>query len=499
MEHAEAVGSPKLLGDCDEIKTTFTDLEQISESASMSRQNDIAVRYGIFNLVSTIVGGGLLSLPYAFKQCGLALGCVLLLLTASLSGYTVKLLVRCSVLSGQDSYEGIACYAFGNKGSIGTSALLFVLTWLCAVAYVILLGDIAMPVVQLIFGISDDARDSHSVLSVRTALQLCAIVLVCPLTFAENLSALKFTSLSSILSITLLVVAMVVNSAQDGFTFPDSEQYAGHDQGDVLWVGGAKSFTAFSIISVSFLCHFNVLPVCKAVTVVTRTRMRNLVYSTMGLCCTLYTIAAVFGYLNFRNMVCGNVLLNYEDSSGKVQLITFGRIGLFFTVMLTFPLLVLPCRENAERLAMLIFKEPPQEERCSVEEVFESVPDAEGENLDNAAEPTVVISMQKRILHAAIINLSAFLSAIFIPGVQVVWTFMGSTVSIIIAFILPTAFYLRIKEIKEAQGALKQQPGSWKKVKAKTIFMLGGALVVICTSVSILGQIEGDSAPNFCK
>jgi len=285
-------GPAALLGSNGAATGTFTQFEDIAEQDDQKRANDLAIRHGVFNLVSTIVGGGLLSLPYAFAQCGVGLGVVLLALTAGLSVYTVQLLVRCSILSGQNSFEGIARASFGERGSIATCLLLFLLTWLCAVAYVILFGDIGAPILQWMFNLTDEQRDSHDFISLRSALQAGSVVLVSPLCFANSLSALKFTSLSSILSITLLVVAIVLNSSQDGFGH--STAFAtpaeGHDH-SILWVGGVKSFTAFSIISVSFLCHFNVLSVSEGVTVVTRLRVNKLVCSTMATCCVLYTVA----------------------------------------------------------------------------------------------------------------------------------------------------------------------------------------------------------------
>jgi len=53
------------------------------------------VKSSIFNLVSTIIGGGVLSLPYAFKQTGLVLGAVILAIVACMSAYSAHLLVAC--------------------------------------------------------------------------------------------------------------------------------------------------------------------------------------------------------------------------------------------------------------------------------------------------------------------------------------------------------------------------------------------------------------------
>eukprot|EP00658_Telonema_sp_P-2_P039583 TRINITY_DN28297_c0_g1_i1.p1 TRINITY_DN28297_c0_g1~~TRINITY_DN28297_c0_g1_i1.p1 ORF type:complete len:334 (-),score=79.94 TRINITY_DN28297_c0_g1_i1:37-1038(-) len=296
-------------------------------------------------------------------------------------------------------------------------------TWLCAVAYVILLGDIGMPVLQLmIHGMSDHQRDSHDLVSCRSLLQVAAVLLTSPFCFADSLAALKFTSLTSVLSITLLVVAMVVNASQEDFGGSTVFAVPGQDHG-ILWVGGLKSFTAFSIISVSFLCHFNALSVTRSVSVVTRPRMYRLVYCTMGTCCILYMLAAISGYLNFRDVVCGNILLNYDNSNqSKLHLITVGRVGLFFALLCSFPLLVHPCRENVERLASLLSSSPVQQPPAVTPVAL-----FEGQDLTAPAAlgKPFEYPRHRRVLHVIVILVTATVSAVFIPGVQVVWTFMG--------------------------------------------------------------------------
>ena len=45
-----------------------------------------------FNLVATIVGGGVLSLPLAFQKCGIVLATVLMILSAVVTDFSLYLL-----------------------------------------------------------------------------------------------------------------------------------------------------------------------------------------------------------------------------------------------------------------------------------------------------------------------------------------------------------------------------------------------------------------------
>lgn len=356
------------------------------------------------------------------------------------------------------------------------------LTWLVIVAYTILLGDVVMPVVQFAFSISDEAKNSHHLLSIRTGVQLFTLSAVSPLTVTSDLSALKFTSFASICSIILLIVAIVINSYQDGFGAPTAFA-APADGSDILWFGGLKSLNAFSIISVSFLCHFNVLPVCNSITTVTKPRVMRLVSYTIGLCCMLYMVASIFGYLNFRDMTCGNILLNYDTDSSKFHLITAGRIGLFLALCCAMPLMIVPCRENAEKLMAML--------SCSSSK--HHLEKAMIDLIEDEQQPTG-FSLTRRALHSATIIFAALISAVFIPGVQVVWTFMGSTVACVISYILPTLFYIRIKQIQKPGAELDS-----KLVSAWVVLGAGTMLVVCCTTMAVVQQVQGEDMPSFCK
>ena len=65
-------------------------------SSPLARFSLTLSQSAIFGLVSTIVGGGVLSLPFAFAQTGLVLGTALLLGSAAASEFTIQLVVSCA-------------------------------------------------------------------------------------------------------------------------------------------------------------------------------------------------------------------------------------------------------------------------------------------------------------------------------------------------------------------------------------------------------------------
>lgn len=86
-------------------------------------------------LVSTICGGGVLSLPYAFSQLGIIASLLVLVTCALASDFSVYLLVASARRSGRDSYEGVTYAALGRGGEAFALVLIFLTTFLCVVAY----------------------------------------------------------------------------------------------------------------------------------------------------------------------------------------------------------------------------------------------------------------------------------------------------------------------------------------------------------------------------
>ena len=53
-----------------------------------------------FNLVATIVGGGVLSLPFAFQKCGIVLATILMIFAAIVTDLSLYLLCLCARQTG---------------------------------------------------------------------------------------------------------------------------------------------------------------------------------------------------------------------------------------------------------------------------------------------------------------------------------------------------------------------------------------------------------------
>lgn len=79
---------------------------------------------GTFNLIATVVGGGVLSLPFVFAKCGVAFTTLAMILSAYMTKMSLLMLCFCSRRGGGSSYGEVVRSAFGEKMEEGMSLLL---------------------------------------------------------------------------------------------------------------------------------------------------------------------------------------------------------------------------------------------------------------------------------------------------------------------------------------------------------------------------------------
>lgn len=107
----------------------------------------------ITNLVNTILGGGMLALPFAIKSCGVVFGPLLLVVFFLLARYTGGLIVTCATLprahNGHPSLSDMAAAAFGNAGRVLVDVSLILFSYGALVGYLVIIADVWTPYVNI--------------------------------------------------------------------------------------------------------------------------------------------------------------------------------------------------------------------------------------------------------------------------------------------------------------------------------------------------------------
>eukprot|EP00667_Euglena_gracilis_P010231 EG_transcript_10414 len=412
------------------------------------------------------MGGTVLSLPWAMGQAGLVGGLLALGFWAAAADFSIYLLVMCARRSGDATYEEVAKRAFGPRMERVVVGQVIVLCWMATIGYMVLAGTMLHTVIAAVASWAGAGLPSW--MGTKLSMVLVALY-VLPRCFAQQLSSLRWANLFSFASVLLLGVVVAVRTIQ---RLNDPHAHALPIQ---LWPNSIEGLPySLPLFSAAFVCHFNVLPVHAELARPTRPRLQRVLHAAIGSCLVVYVAIGTLGYLFARGDTCDNVLANFCNTD---RLATVGRCALFLTLTFNLPLLVIPCRANVER-ALERLRGSAAEVPPDLVPLATDLPPASGGWRDGTAI--------RRALLTVLIVSSACLAACCVPGVAVVWTLTGSTVSLSVAFLMPCAFYLKLRAHK---------PWNRRTVGAAALLAVAALTAAVCTLEAVKRIVTGKSAP----
>jgi hypothetical protein len=239
----------------------------------------------VFAMLATIVGGGALSLPYALKSLGVPKGLAILAVAAVASDLSLLALCSASRRTGIVALPQLARHTHGKKAEVLCSVSLLVLCAFVAVAYVSLLRDM----LALATGL-DDGR----------VLYFCLIFVLLPLSLFHDVSRLSFAAVVSF-------CAAILVSATFAMRAPAALDRGGAGWADLVLAPGEApdafaALGAVPIVSILYLCQFNILSVHSRLHDPTRDRLKTLVHTAVGLSTLLYVVLGLAGLAVCRDV-----------------------------------------------------------------------------------------------------------------------------------------------------------------------------------------------------
>ncbi|XP_036243189.2 putative sodium-coupled neutral amino acid transporter 11 isoform X1 [Molothrus ater] len=159
-----------------------------------------------FNIINSIIGSGIIGLPYSMKEAGFPLGILLLFVVALITDYSIILLIKGGNLSGTKTYQELVKKTYGLVGYLILSILQFLYPFIAMISYNIITGDTLTKVFQRIPGVGVDnvLTDRHFIILLTT------IIFTSPISLYRDIAKLgKVSLLSLVLTIVILVVVMV--------------------------------------------------------------------------------------------------------------------------------------------------------------------------------------------------------------------------------------------------------------------------------------------------
>ncbi|KAB1214106.1 putative sodium-coupled neutral amino acid transporter 7 [Morella rubra] len=368
----------------------------------------------VFNVSTSIIGAGIMSIPATLKVLGVIPAFLLIVVVALLVDVSVEFLMRFTHSGNTTTYAGVMRESFGRVGSLATQICIMITNLGCLIMYLIILGDVLsgnQPEGVVHLGILQQWFGIHWWTSREFALLAIVAFILLPLVLLRRVESLKFSSAVSVL---LAVVFVGISSVLAIFALLEGNTYSPrllpHFDNQVSFF---DLFTAVPVIVTAFTFHFNVHPI--GFELGHPSEMITAVRISLVLCATIYLAIGLFGYLLFGDSIMADILVNFDRSSGSAigsLLNDVVRLSYALHIMLVFPLLNFSLRATIDEL---LFPKKPQ----------------------LALDNTRFVSLTLVLLAIS------YLAAIAIPNIWYLFQFLGSTSAVCLAFIFPGAVALR--------------------------------------------------------
>uniref|UniRef100_A0A3P9NNY7 Putative sodium-coupled neutral amino acid transporter 11 n=2 Tax=Poecilia reticulata TaxID=8081 RepID=A0A3P9NNY7_POERE len=384
-----------------------------------------------FNFINSIIGSGVIGLPYALNQAGLPFGLLLLMFVGFITDYSIILLIKGGNLSGSDSYQSLVQNTFGFPGFLILSALQFLYPFIAMISYNITIGDTLTKVFQRIPGVGPD----HILAERHFVILLSTFLFTLPLSLYRNIERLgKVSFLSMVLTLTILIIVMIRAATLGPQIVPTENAWA-----FAKW----NAIQAVGVMSFAFICHHNSFLIYNSLEHPTLSNWSWVTHTSVGSALIICAAFAVAGYTTFTGYTQGDIFENYCRND---NLATFGRFCFGLSIITTFPL---ECFVTREVLSNVICSRP--------------------------------LSKTEHVLITLLIVAVCTALSLAYDCLGVVLELNGALSAIPLIFIIPSACYLKLC------------PGHWfhgEKLVSVTLIIIG--LFVMITGLILTGVFPQD-------
>ena len=392
-----------------------------------------------FNLTNTIIGSGILGLPYAYSHTGWIFGSFMLVICGLSSAFALHTLALCALKqSGPVSLYTLASTSM-PMFTVVIDVTVALMCFGIATSHLIVIGDL-MPQVMQQFGSHQRGQDRH----VWVFLGFC---LTAPLSFFRNLDSLKFTSILSIIFVIFLMFLIILYSA--GIDTLDACADAGDDSCAGTTTAGVvdvKTGQVLSIFIFGFNCQHNVFAVTNEIHRPTPERINTVIVMSVGISFVIYILVAACGYGTYGSNVDPDILVNYP----RTTLTSIARMFVCFLVAFSFPLECHPCRRSVLTLVSLYYDK---------------------NEFGVIKEPGERVQFIRYIAVTTAILGCSFIIGLTVSNLGVVLALIGATGATTLSFILPGFFYYII---------FKNEGPVWKRNLALAQGIAGLIIMPMC-------------------
>ncbi|CAH0398629.1 unnamed protein product [Chilo suppressalis] len=385
-------------------------------------------------LANSIIGVGILAMPFCFQQCGVLLATLILLLMGLVSRLCCYFLLKSALLARRRNFEFLAFHVFGSAGKFGVEVGIIGFLMGTCIAYFVVVGDLGPQIISKMFNInqSDMLRTSIMV--------IVSLVCVLPLGLLRNVDSLSNVSAATIGFYFCLVMKVIAEAA--------SVLLAGDWQSRVEMWRPAGVLQCVPIFSMALFCQTQLFEIFESLPSLSLEKMNLVTKNAINICTGVYFTLGLFGYIAFNTQeISGNILMSLSPT----MLSDVIKLGFVMSLAFSFPLIIFPCRAS---LYSLLYKKVHSSHHDHI--INHSIPEG---------------SFRRITVGIVACTLGA---SLVLPNIELVLGLVGSTIGVLVCLVFPAACFLHLtfKNTNE-------------RILAKGVLILGLVIMVLGTYANL--------------
>lgn len=413
------------------------------QSVADPKPKGASLSSAVFNISTSMIGAGIMSIPATFKVLGIIPALIVILVVAFLGDVTGEFLLRYTHTGKSTTYAGLMAESFGRFGSLALQICVMITSFGCLIIYMIIIGDVLAGNQSgdtIHTGILQEWFGYHWWTARTFTLFMTTILVLLPLVLYRRVHSLRYTSA---LAVFLAFVFVAISSVMAIIALYEGKSQSLRLLPDLSTKGSIASlFTTIPIYMTAFGYQINVHPIRAELH--EPSDMRLAIRISLIICAIFYFAIGFFGYLLFGDSIMADMLLNFDkDTNTTIGVIINITVRLSYAVhlMLVFPLINFALRAN---IGEFLFPEKSHSE----------------------------LDTPKFVGLTCTLLALTYMIAIAIPDIWYCFQVLGSTTVVCIAFIFPGSIILRdIHAIST----------KWDKVAAVLLILVAVGTAIIGT------------------
>lgn len=429
----------------------------LEEQQEEEQTGSSTMKMAFMNMANSILGAGIIGQPYAFRNSGLIGGILVMILLTVLIDWTLRLIIKNSILSQTKSYQDTVNYCFGVWGKIVLLVSIYSFAYGGCMAFCVIIGDTIPHVLKAFIPESITRSDGPLgwLFARNTIIVLFTTCISYPLSLNRDISKLAKASGFALVGMFIIVVLTIFRAP---FVSPTIK-------GELTvkeWTVNANIFQGISVISFALVCHHNTMFIYQSMKNPSLAKFSKLTHISCLVSMIFCMIMAINGLINFGDTTKGNILNNFKSNDNWINIARF-CFGL--NMLTTFPLEIFVVRD--------VLKEIILAKKASVD----------GSTAD------LELSSKQHFFITSFLVFSSMSVALFTCNLGMILELVGATSASLMAYIIPPLCYLKLSwnqvDYKLAMPKEKKKFIIFKAIPSIACVLFGFAVMFISSFMTI--------------